>query len=471
MNAVEELTKSLWMEAAVMPSAPELEDGTTTDVVVIGSGIAGLSSAFELQRAGLRVVVVDRGEIGGGHSEAIDRIESIQESEGVDCHFKRLNGYLFPAQESDNDVIDKQFNAAKDIGIIARTRDGDIRFGVPGNAPMICFPNQARFHPRLYLRGLCERLAATGTPIYSNSPVVEVKEEGEGVVLRTTRGALIHAAHAIVATNSPINDRVAIHSKQAPYRTYVIALELPGDVLEDALYWDTADPYHYVRLEPSGSGYDWLIVGGEDHKSGEADDGPSRFHALEDWIRDRVPRVGEVAYRWSGQYMDTLDFAAYSGVNPGNSRVYVHTGDSGQGLTHGVLASLNFKSLITTGKACWDNLYDPARIPLRGTGAFISENASVAKNFLGYLTPGEIGSADELMTGTGAIMREGTSKIAVFRDESGEIIRRSAACTHLGCLVSWNSTEKCWDCACHGSQFSPDGKVLHGPAIHDLPEA
>ena len=333
---------------------------------------------------------------------------------------------------------------------------------------MLRYARQATFHPLKYLKGLVAEIEAQGGRLFADSPVMEVEEHESGVRVKLEGGMAVTAGHAVFATNSPINDRVALHSKMAPYRTYAMAFTLPRGALADALYWDMADPYHYIRLQPGPGSTDYLIVGGKDHKSGEADDGDVRFEALEAWIRERVPKLGNEAARWSGQVMDTIDYCGFIGVNPGNKRVLVATGDSGQGMTHGALAGILLKNLVIYGAGEWSDVYDPSRTPVSATMNFISENVTAIKNFSEYLMPAEIDSADELKPGQGGIMRDGLQKIAVSRGDDGQLHVCSAVCTHLGCHVHWNSTEQCWDCPCHGSHFSPQGEVLAGPAIAPL---
>jgi Rieske Fe-S protein len=281
----------------------------------------------------------------------------------------------------------------------------------------------------------------------------------------------VTACHAVFATNSPINDRLALHTKMAPYRTYAMAFTLPRGALPDALYWDMADPYHYIRLQPGPGGTDYLIVGGKDHKSGEADDGDVRFEALAAWIKELVPDLGREVARWSGQVMDTIDYCGLIGLNPGSKQVFVATGDSGQGMTHGALAGILLKKLIIYGSGEWSDVYEPSRQPVSAAMNFVNENVTVIKNFAKYLLPGELKSVEELKPGDGGIIRSGLTKIAVSRDANGHLHACSAVCTHAGCHVHWNSTEQCWDCPCHGSQFAPDGAVLAGPAIQALSKA
>ena len=240
------------------------------------------------------------------------------------------------------------------------------------------------------------------------------------------------------------------------------------DSIEDALYWDTLDPYHYVRLEKGRGTTQYLIVGGADHKTGEADDGWARFEGMESWIRGFCRSSASVTHRWSGQMLDPIDYAAYSGRNPGNEHVFVHTGDSGQGLTHGVAGSLYFPRLII-GETCpWETFYDPSRVTVSAAKNFMAENITAVKNFAEYLAPGELKSVDDLRPGKGAIIREGFGRLLPFAMSDGNLHRVSAACTHVGCHLHWNSFEQCWDCPCHGSHFAVDGTALNAPAVAAL---
>jgi Rieske Fe-S protein len=238
---------------------------------------------------------------------------------------------------------------------------------------------------------------------------------------------------------------------------------VPPDTVPAALYWDTADPYHYVRLHG-----DLLIAGGEDHKTGQEDDAYDRFAYLESWTRERFP-IGEVEYTWSGQVMEPVDGLAYIGRNPADkAHILVATGDSGQGMTHGTIAGILLTDLILGRPNPWGRLYDPSRKSLKSAAEYLKENVNVAKQYLDYVSPGEVGSVDEIRPGHGAVVRHGLTKLAVYRDEQGALHSRSAVCPHLGCIVHWNSLEGSWDCPCHGSRFGTDGRVLNGPAVTSL---
>ena len=510
MNAADERTRSLWMmQTEVMPGVRALSKNLRTDIVIIGSGIAGLSAAYELAAAGRDVVVLDRGTIGGGitprttahlapicdagvaklrdlrgdditrlfldsHAAAINRIEAIAKEFDISCNFRRVDAFLFPATGSVFSEARKQqdgeYTAVRKAGGDVE-RDKGVPFKGFEDAPVLRYPRQATFHPLRYLKGLAEVVANRNGRFFANSAVNKVEETDEDVRVTTEAGFTVTAAQAIFATNSPTNDWVEIHSKMAPYRTYAMAFTIPQGALPDALYWDMADPYHYVRLNPGPGPADYLIVGGADHKSGEANDGDVRFEAIEAWTRELVPTLGKEVARWSGQVMETMDHCGFIGRNPLSKNVYIVTGDSGQGMTHGALAGILFKDLILRGSSPWEDVYDPSRKPPPGLANFISENLTAIKSFAEYLTPGEGAQANELEPGQGSIIRDGSAKVAACRDRKGKLHLHSAVCTHLGCHVHWNETEQCWDCPCHGSQFAPDGSVLNGPAIAPLPKA
>jgi glycine/D-amino acid oxidase-like deaminating enzyme/nitrite reductase/ring-hydroxylating ferredoxin subunit len=507
MNVFDERTRSCWMDLVPVIQAPKLREDADCDVVVVGSGIAGLSIAYELARCGRSVIVIDRGGIGSGMTArttahlaselddfyfelikvrgeeearllhdsqvaAVNRIETICEAEGILADFARVDGFLFAAPDRDASELDEEYEACRKIGVEVEWAD---RAPIPGvdTGRALRFPSQGRFHPTKYLAGLAKAIAANGGRFFADTAHVGDEEKDGRVAVTTEAGPVIRASAAVFATNSPTNDRVAIHAKQHPFRTYVIAGRVAKGSVADALVWDTHRAYHYVRIQPLSANEDLLIVGGEDHRSGDENDMAERIARLEGWTREHFPSFGAVDYRWSGQVLETIDFMPFSGRNPGNENIYVHTGDSGQGITNGVAGSLTLLPLITGEDSRYAALFAPDRKSMSSTsiGEFVRGQAGAVKNFAEYIGPGEISSPDDLQPGEGAIMRSGLAKLAVYKGEDGEVVRRSAVCTHLGCLVHWNSFEKCWDCPCHGSQFAPAGEVLNGPALTPLAAA
>jgi glycine/D-amino acid oxidase-like deaminating enzyme/nitrite reductase/ring-hydroxylating ferredoxin subunit len=493
--------QSVWAATAAMPEFPALEANVHVDACVVGAGIAGLTTAYLLAQEGKSVAVLDDGPLASGmtrmttghlvnmhddryfeveklhgldgarlaaesHSAAIARIEAIVRKEKIDCDFARLDGFLFLAEGDSIDTLDRELDAAHRAGLAGVRRAERAPFGTWGTGPCLVFPDQGQFHPLKYLAGLAHAIERAGGRIYCHSHADHIEGGVPGVV-HVGRHVVTGDA-IVVATNVPINDRLAIHPKQAPYMTYVIAARVPRASLPLALAWDTGDPYHYIRIHPLEDA-DLLIVGGEDHKTGQADDATERHARLERWARERFPMMGPLEFAWGGQVMEPMDYLAFIGRNPmDHENVFVVTGDSGMGLTHGTLAGMLITDLVFERRNPWTALYDPSRVRVRAAAEFASENANVALQYADWLTAGDVESADSIPRDGGAVLRRGLEKIAVYRDASGELHERSAVCTHLGCLVKWNPSEKTWDCPCHGSRYDPHGNVINGPANKPL---
>lgn len=494
---------SLWMHTRV-PSHKPLASDTEADVCVIGAGMAGLTTAYLLGREGKRVVVIDKGAIAGGetgrttahlasaqddrftfleryhgsagtrliaasHAAAIEQIEAISRRESIECDFQWVDGYLFNPPKGEPKFLEHELKAAHRAGLeeaelLPRAPLPDFDTG-----PAIRFPRQAQFDPLRYIRGLAAGIERQGGQIHTGVHAEQI-EEGTSTCVRTDGGQRIHAGSVVVATNAPISSLVSLPLKQAAYRSYVLAFAIQKDSLPLGLYWDTEDPYHYVRLARDSATHDTLIVGGEDHKTGQNEDKDplARYARLEQWARERFPKAGEISHKWSGQVMEPVDGIAFIGKSPGRSSVYVITGDSGQGMTHATLGAMLLTDLISGRANPWAELYDPARNIVRAAGPFLRENANVAAQYLDWLGRGDVSSVAEIQPGAGAILRQGAKLLAVYRDETGICHARAAACTHLGGVVTWNPGEKTWDCPCHGARYSALGRVLNGPALHDL---
>jgi glycine/D-amino acid oxidase-like deaminating enzyme/nitrite reductase/ring-hydroxylating ferredoxin subunit len=497
---------SVWMATADSPYGDRLSRDEQADVCIVGAGIAGMTTAYLLAREGRSVIVLDDGPVGGGmtgrttahlsnavddryfeierlhgekgarvvaesHTAAIAGIEAIAGEEEIDCDFERLDGFLFVPPGESSDILDRELEAARRAGLTEVEMVSRAPIDSFDTGPCLRFPSQAMFHPLKYLTGLARAIVSRGGRIFTGAHASSI-EGGETARIETTGGHTLSASAVVVATNTPVNDLVAIHTKQAPYLSYVIGARIPARLVTRALYWDTLDPYHYLRLQSvkqAGDEYDLLIVGGEDHKTGQADDAGERYAKLETWARARFPMIERVEFRWSGQVMESVDGVAFIGRNPSDAdNVYIATGDSGQGMTHGTIAGILLTDLIAGRESRWAGLYDPSRVTLGAAPEFAKENLNVAAQYTDWATPGEIDSADELAPGTGAIVRRGLTKVAAYRDEDGTLRECSAVCVHLGCIVAWNSSEKTWDCPCHGSRYDRYGRVLQGPANRNL---
>jgi glycine/D-amino acid oxidase-like deaminating enzyme/nitrite reductase/ring-hydroxylating ferredoxin subunit len=495
-------TGSIWTATSDLPACPALDTDLRVDVCVVGAGIAGLSIAYLLTRAGKKVAVLDDGPLAHGqtamttahltcvlderyyelermhgeegarlaaesHMTAINRMETIVASEKIDCDFERLNGYLFLSPGDEEEVLVRELAAAQRVGI-----DAALVSRAPAPSPdmgqCLLFPNQAQFHPLKYLAGLARAIQRDGGHIFTMTHADSI--EGGELAQVTAGGHVVSADSVVVATHAPVNDLVAIHTKQTAYLTYAIGARIPEGAVMRALYWDTGFPYHYVRLQHTDQEGEILIVGGEDHRTGQADDTTVHHERIERWAREHFPFIRDIAYTWSGQVMESVDGLAFIGRNPlDRPNVYVVTGDSGTGMTYATIAGILVTDLIEGRENPWQTLYDPSRKTLRTAPAYAKEAVRMAAQYADWIMPGDVTSVEDVPPDAGAVIREGLAPVAVYREPDGTLHKVSAVCVHLGCIVRWNAVERTWDCPCHGSRYDRFGVVLNGPANSNLP--
>jgi glycine/D-amino acid oxidase-like deaminating enzyme/nitrite reductase/ring-hydroxylating ferredoxin subunit len=491
--------RAIWDDdSAAAPGYPRLTGEVRADVAIIGGGITGVTAAWLLERAGKRVALLEARRIGEGETgrttahltsamdqryrsimakfgadgargvfqsqqAAIARIESLVNELGVDCGFQRLAGYLYTENPEEVSEIEQEASACQQLGIPTTLTDQvPLPFPVLG---ALRFPDQGQLHPGRYLQALAASLAERGGRIFEDSPVLEI-EEGEPCRLVTERG-VVTADHVIVAAHVPISNRVFLHTKIAAYRSYVVAARLP-QAGPAGLFWDTGDPYHYIRTHRTRDGAELLIVGGEDHKVGQDPEPAARFDRLAEYVRARFGRL-PIERQWSGQIIEPVDGLPYIGRNSLSSRIYVATGYAGQGMTSGTLAAMILCDEVTGTRSEYAALYDATRIkPLASAREFVRENVDFPTHLVGDRLRRHEHAAANLPAGEGAVLTLGGERVAVYRNPAGVLHALSPVCTHLGCLVNWNGAEKSWDCPCHGSRFDPTGAVLNGPALAPL---
>jgi len=492
---------SLWTQAdARLPHFSELEGDRDVDVLIVGGGITGVTAALLLQRAGQDVTLIDAHSVGSGETArttahltevldtryhelesrfdpdtaravlqssraALDELAELSAALAPECALERVSGYLVAGNAEQRNELDHELAALRRAGADAEWQ-AEIPIALPCTAA-VRVDGQAQFRPLAYLRGLVESFLAGGGRIFESTPLLEIEKGERSRVV--TKSGVVTARHVLVTSHAPTINKVALHTKLAAYRTYAVVQTARSDA-PAGLFWDMFDPYHYVRTQ-NVDGQNYLIVGGEDHKTGAYDDGEARLRRLATFAGTLQPEGRPVA-SWSGQVLETSDGLPLIGRHPGSSNVYVATGFAGNGMTFGTLAAMMLRDAVLELENPWSGLYDPDRLKPFANARYVSENidfpATLARD---RLDRGEVADAAAIPRGEGRLLRSRGKMLAVFRDDTNALHARSAVCTHLGCYVRWNSSEGSWDCPCHGSRFAPNGSVLNGPATHALESA
>ncbi len=491
---------SFWLATRSEPrSFPTLGEDVSADVVVIGGGIVGLTSALLLQEAGASVVLLEADRLGHGVSghttakvtsqhgliyarlrarfgadgarayaeanqAALEWIAARVASDAIDCDFRRRPAYAYVTSARARGKVEDETRAAQEAGLPARLAESvPLPFGVEA---AVRFDDQAEFHAGRYLGALAERVAAAGGRIFEGSRAVEVIADGDRVV--RTPGGSVTAGHVVVATHFPFLDRSLAFARMTPQRSYAILCRIAGAAPE-GMFISGDSPSRSVRAVPLGD-EELLLVGGEGHKPGTGGDTRVRYARLETFAREHWD-VESVDYRWSAQDNVPHDGVPYVGpLTPWDDRVLMATGFAKWGMTGGTAAAMILSDRVQRKENVWASVFDPTRLKLRAAAPrFLKENAEVGLRFLGdrITKPGRRSLAD-LRPGEGDIVRHEGERIAAFRDDDGTVTAVSSVCTHLGCQVSFNDAERTWDCPCHGSRFAVDGSVLQGPAVHRL---
>ena len=487
---------SLWLSTTPETNFPVLQSGLTVDVAIIGGGLVGLTAATLLKAEGRTVAVLEAGRIVHGvtgyttakvtslHSliyadltrhfgeekarayaeanqAAIEQIAELVQAKQIDCDFARTEAYTYTESDDEIDKVRAEVEAAVKLGLPASFTD-ETPLPFPVKAA-VRFDNQAQFHPRKYLLALARDIPGEGSAIFEGTRVVKV-EEGEPCVVTTEQGT-IAARSIIVASHFPFNDKTLYAFRLHPHRSYVLAVRVAEPVPRGMFI--STEPSHSVRSYPA-PGSDLLLVGGEGHKAGQGDDTVARYQRLEQWARERFA-VQSVEYRWSTQDNRTIDGVPYIGRYGPNSRhLYVATGFGGWGMTNSTVAGMLLRDLILERENPCSEVYDPNRANLTGVPDFVKQAGDIVKHFVGDRMTDAI--PESIAPGEGKIVNTPNGNIAMYKAEDGTVSTLSPACTHMGCFVLWNPAEKSWDCPCHGSRFTANGQVIHGPAIRDLEE-
>ena len=492
---------SLWqdgMSEYKTKSTPSLNK--IFDVLIVGGGITGITAGLLLQRAGKSVMIAEAHDIGFGATggttahintffdssydqviknfgennarllakaahQALALIKNHVEEFDIDCGHKELSGYLYSKDKKQSKELEHILEASQKAGI-----DVDYCKSIPVNITFdkaIEFKQQAQFHPARYIYALAKEFEKIGGVLGENCRITGV-EENEILDIGSNNGSF-KAKNLIYATHIPPGVNL-LHFRCAPYRSYVIAIKLKNEKdYPDGLAYDMYDPYHYFRTEEV-DGQKYFIAGGEDHKTAHEENTEACFTRLESYVR-KFYEIDSIAFKWSSQYFEPVDGLPYIGHLPGHPQnIFVATGYGGNGMTFSAIAALTLSEMIVNGKSEYQKLFDPNRIkPVAGFTHFIKEAADVTGILVGGIFPKEkLEELADLAPGEARVIKYEDHSIALYKDEAGNLHAVNPACTHIKCTVSWNASEKSWDCPCHGSRFSFDGKVLTGPARKDL---
>jgi glycine/D-amino acid oxidase-like deaminating enzyme/nitrite reductase/ring-hydroxylating ferredoxin subunit len=495
---------SYWIDSAPLPRFPTLDRDVDVDVCVIGGGMMGITTAYLLKQAGRTVALLERDLLARadtGHTTAhltavtdlyrtdavksfgkdatravwdagvaaIDQIVTNIRAENISCDFRWVPGYLHApfemGDQKERAQLEREAEVARELGIESEFLTSIPYFNVPG----VKFPHQALFHPRKYLSALAQKIPGEGSHIFEQTVAGEITENPLAV---KAGGYSVRCSFVVMATHNPMMGTAGVlgatlfQSKLALYSTYAVGAKAPPGKLPEASYWDTSEPYNYLRVESHGD-FDYAILGGEDHKTGQEPDTTERFRRLESRLLRMIPGA-QIDHRWSGQVIDTNDGLPFIGEMVENQ--FGATGFAGNGMTFGTLGAMMATDAVMKRKNPWTDLFDPSRKKLLGgIWTYLAEN----KDYPYYLLRDRLGGSEgkslrAVPPGQGKILRLGGRKVAAYRAEDGKISLCSPVCTHLKCIVGWNEAERTWDCPCHGSRFKPGGEVLSGPAEEPL---
>ena len=483
-------TDSLWLDTAPATTFPSLERDLDVDVAVIGGGITGITTALLVKQEGLSVAVLERGVVAGAatglttakcsalqdtvlskvpesalgtyaqaNAEALERMEALVREHAIECDWERAPDFVYAASDEDVPTVDQIVAAASRAALpVERVTETPLPFGVPAAARL---DGQAQFQPVTYTRALAQAVEGDGSSVFESTAVTGLSE-GDPHEVRVDGGVTVRAKHVVVATQYPLLDRGLFFARLEATRSYCVAAKLRGPAPQ-GMHISAGSPTRSVR-----AWRDWLIVGGEGHRTGASDAQPERFEQLAAFAKRHFD-VGDVEYRWSTQDGMPVDHVPYIGrYHPRTERLWAAGGFQKWGMTNGTVAAILLADLIAGRQNSWAEHFDPNRLSVRAAPELAKLGLLTGLHFVGdRLTPAG-SSVDDLPPGEARVVRSGVGKIGVYRDESGDLHAVSLRCTHLGCLTRWNDAERSWDCPCHGSRFDVDGAVLEGPAVRPL---
>ncbi len=482
---------------------PPLIGDITAETVIVGGGISGVMTAYMLVQKGKNCVLIESMDVAGGttsHSTGnlycmvdeklqkvrskfdatkakslaqsrqatVDFIEQIVRQHNIECDFVRVPFYLYAFHEKENSIIEKEYEATKEAGISCQLLNSMPNLPYK-TGKALAVENQAQFHPLKFVQEIAKIVASMGAQIFERTKMLRYEQSGEEYLIETENG-YIKAKNIVLATHTP-KGFLPVQTLVYPYREYGVAAKV-DEPLANGIYWGVVDdPKKYSVRPYKHNGENYIMVIGENHKTGHKEDNEENFSNLENFLREKFG-VTEIAYRWGGQHYKSADSIPFIGKSDIGKGLYYATGLATDGLTYGTLAAMIITDEISAIQNPWTEVYTPTRFtPMASAKEFLKENADVASQYLKDLPfKFDVNALDEVQTGEGKVLSIDGKRCAAYRDENYQLHIVSAICTHLKCVVHWNKGEKSWDCPCHGSRFTYDGRVIEGPAINDLPK-
>ncbi|MGF1513553.1 MAG: FAD-dependent oxidoreductase [Elainellaceae cyanobacterium] len=491
--------QSFWIASTLPSEYPQLTQDIAVDVAIIGAGLVGVTVAKLLKQAGKTVALIEADRVGRGasghttakvtslhqliysdlvtqHGEdkarrygesnqaAVEKLAALVQELGIDCDFERKAAYSFAQALDHLEQVREEAETAQRLGLPATfTRDTELPFEVMG---AVKFSDQAQFHPRKFMLAIAAMIPGEGSHLFEQTRVRKVEGESPSKVI-TNDGPTITAQDVIIATHLPILDQGLFFAKTYPQRSYIVGARIDSAKAIDGMYIGVGESYRSLRTTPTDDGGTLLLMGGEGHKVGEDSDTEIRYQRLEADMQRYFDVVPD--YRWSSQGYKSFDKLPYVGaLTPANSHILVATGFSLWGMSKSIMAAMMLCDQVLGIDNPWASLYDATRPTPFVTQTSLKQNLDVGTRWVGDRLKGLFDSPKDLPPGKGKLVTVDAQKVAAYRDEAGDLHAVSAVCPHLGCIVAWNSAEKSWDCPCHGSRFSCDGEILHGPAVNPL---
>lgn len=492
--------QSYWIASSQPSQYGPLMGNLDVDVVIVGGGITGITSAFLLKQSGLKVALLEASRILHGttghttakvtaqhdiiyytikskmdqesaeqyanaNQAAINAIDIIIQQNNIDCDFSWQPAYVYTQDENYILQIQEEAELSFGLGFSAAYME-EIPLPIKVKAALR-FDNQAQFHPLKYLQALAQQVPGNGSFICENTKAIDIQTQSNYTVTTNT-GFHVKAPNIIIATHYPFYDGNGMYfSRIYPDRSYAIGITI-SDQYPCGMYISAEDPGRSYRSHPMDDGRELIIIGGEHHKTGQGEDTGLHYQNLLD-TANNVFQVNEVLYRWSTQDYTTMDQVPYIGpLNSKDPGIYVATGFRKWGMTNGTAAAMILRDYILDKENEWAPVFMPSRFkPGASVGKFVKENANVAK----HLISSKLSSAEhfvDLEPGEGKVVEIDGEKAGAYRDFQGQLYVVDTTCTHMGCELSWNTAERSWDCPCHGSRFTYEGKVIEGPAQKPL---